>query len=165
MSSLPSDPLADVPRGPLRRTFAALCRVRGRRLRRELDDCRAERDRWRWHADSYERELTHALLERAHLLAWLAALHPSSAVLTSGSDGTHLLCVEAGGRRLSWRLAQNDLPLFTHVPYARPVTTDGHAGTPDQAAHIRSHTRLLAMEGSLFGAPAETGAPRRYGDD
>lgn len=190
MSSPPSDPLPDVPGtghprnpGPLGRAVAVLWRAlrrRGKplarragsrqRLGHDLDACRQERDRWRRHADSYERELTRTRHERAHLLAWLAALHPSSAVLTpdvgSGPDGPHLLCVEAGGRQLSWRLAPADLPLFAHVPYAQPVIPDSPA-PPDQTAHIRRHTRLLAMEGTLFGATAETWAavmPLRPGE-
>ncbi|MGW5472001.1 hypothetical protein [Streptomyces chartreusis] len=179
MSSPPSDPQPDVPGtdhppspGPLGRAAAVLLRAlrrRGKplarrtgprhRLGRDLDACRQERDRWRRHADSYERELTRTRHERAHLLAWLAALHPSSAVLTpdtgSGPDGPYLLCVEAGGRQLSWRLSPADLPLFAHVPYAQPVIPDSPA-SPDQTAHIRHHTSLLAMEGTLFGATAET---------
>ncbi|WP_406261928.1 hypothetical protein OIA45_32785 [Streptomyces chartreusis] len=190
MSSPPSEPLPDVsgaghPRspGPLGRAAAVLLRALRRcgkplarrtgprhRLGRDLDACRQERDRWRRHADSYERELTRTRHERAHLLAWLAALHPSSAVLTpdagSGPDGPHLLCVEAGGRQVSWRLSPADLPLFAHVPYAQPVIPDSPA-PPDQTAHIRRHTRLLAMEGTLFGATAETWAavmPLRPGE-
>ncbi|MFJ1871204.1 hypothetical protein [Streptomyces chartreusis] len=169
--------------GPLGRAVGVLLRVLRRcgkplarrtgprhRLGRDLDACRQERDRWRRHADSYERELTRTRHERAHLLAWLAALHPSSAVLTpdagSGPDGPHLLCVDAGGRQLSWRLSPADLPLFAHVPYAQPVIPDSSA-PPDQTAHIRRHTRLLAMEGTLFGATTETWAavmPLRPGE-
>ncbi|MFC5216095.1 hypothetical protein [Streptomyces coerulescens] len=187
MSSTPSDPLPDAPGagrprspGPLGRAAAALRRVLRRRgarrtgprhrLGRDLDDCRQERERWQRHADSYERELTDVRRERALLLAWLAALHPASAVLTpdagSGPDGVHLLCVEAGGRQLSWRLSPAEVPLFAHVPYAHPVTTDRPA-PPDQSAHIRRHTRLLAMEGILSGATAETWAavtPLRPGE-
>ncbi|MFG1671033.1 hypothetical protein [Streptomyces sp. Y7] len=190
MSSPSSDPLPDAPGpglprspGPLGRATAALLRVlRGRgtplapgsgprhRLGRDLDDCRQERERWQRHADSYERELTDARRERAHLLAWLAALHPSSAVLTpdtgAGPDGAHLLRIDAGGGQLCWRLAPAELPLFVHVPYAHPAAADRPA-PPDQAAHIDRHTRLLAMEGILSGATAETWAavtPPRPGD-
>ncbi|MGW2915771.1 hypothetical protein ACWC9X_35740 [Streptomyces asoensis] len=127
----------------------------------DLDDCRRELARWQRHADSFERELTRVSFERAHLLAWLAALHPSSAVVApaagAGPDGTHLLRLVAGGRQLSWRLPPRDIPLFAHVPYTERatghLTRDGPAAA-EQAAHIRSHTRLLALEGTLFAAPA-----------
>ncbi|WP_327185370.1 hypothetical protein [Streptomyces sp. NBC_01334] len=128
----------------------------------DLDDCRQELARWQRHADSFERELTRVSFERAHLLAWLAALHPSSAVVApavgAGPDGTHLLRLVAGGRQLSWRLPPRDIPLFAHVPYTERATghlqRDGPTAA-EQAAHIRSHTRLLAIEGTLFAAPAE----------
>ncbi|MEU8578913.1 hypothetical protein [Streptomyces asoensis] len=127
----------------------------------DLDDCRRELARWQRHADSFERELTRVSFERAHLLAWLAALHPSSAVVApaagAGPDGTHLLRLVAGGRQLSWRLPPRDIPLFAHVPYTERATghlpRDGPTAA-EQAAHIRSHTRLLALEGTLFAAPA-----------
>ncbi|MGW0877625.1 hypothetical protein ACWD3Z_45280 [Streptomyces sp. NPDC002740] len=126
----------------------------------DLDNCRQELVRWQRHADSFERELTRVSFERAHLLAWLAALHPASAVVTgavgAGPDGTHLLRLVAGGRQLSWRLPPRDIPLFAHVPYTERA--DGHPQRDgftavEQAAHIRSHTRLLALEGTLFTAP------------
>ncbi|MEV0176857.1 hypothetical protein AB0I00_37815 [Streptomyces sp. NPDC050803] len=140
------------------------------RLALDLADCRRERDRWQRHADSYERELTRALRERASLLAWLAALHPASAAVTPDADGGHVLCVQAGGRRLCWPLASADLPLFAHVPYRDPVAppSRGDAPTPvDQATHLRRHIRLLALEGVLPPAPPETpprGRPLRSGD-
>lgn len=128
----------------------------------DLDDCRRELARWQRHADSFERELTRVSFERAHLLAWLAALHPSSAVVTpavgAGPDGTHLLRLVAGGRQLSWRLLPRDIPLFAHVPYTERATVHGQRDGPtvvEQAAHIRGHTRLLALEGTLFAGPAE----------
>ncbi|MFF8484858.1 hypothetical protein [Streptomyces antibioticus] len=172
---MPSPPTS----GPVGRTAAALLRrLRPRgaqeqqaavprpRLALDLDDCRQERERWQRHADSYERELSLVARERAHLLAWLAALHPASAVITpapdGGTDGTHLLRLVAGERQLSWRLPPADLPLFAHVPYMEPTGTpspgDGRR-SPDQAAHIRRHTRLLALEGSLFTAPVERRPP------
>lgn len=115
------------------------------RLVLELENCRQQRDRWRRHADSYERELTRFRHERAHLLAWLAALHPSSAVLT---DGGGTLFLRAGERGVSWPLSPAELPLFAHVPYAEPAApTD--VGEAEQAAHIREHTRLLAIEDIL----------------
>ncbi|MEU1519680.1 hypothetical protein ABZ490_47495 [Streptomyces sp. NPDC005811] len=132
------------------------------RLARDLDDCRRDLARWQRHADSYERELTRMSRERADLLAWLAALHPSSAVVTPAADtgpgGTHLLRLMAGERLLSWRLPPADLPLFAHVRHAEPtVVPPQREGPriPDQAAHIRHHTRLLALEEALFTPPPD----------
>ncbi|MGW4087390.1 hypothetical protein ACWEGS_30620 [Streptomyces sp. NPDC004822] len=155
----PSDELADGdPRSPgrLRRAVTVVWRRRRpegsprRPCERELELCRQERDRWQRHADSYERDLTRVRLERAQLLAWLAALHPASAVLTRGADGIHQLGIEAGGRQLSWPLHPADLAQFAHIPYA-PHTAGPHGRAGgDQTAHLRRHTRLLAMEGMLF---------------
>ncbi|MGW7262142.1 hypothetical protein [Streptomyces sp. NPDC054842] len=187
-NSLPADPAPESPRssrprptGPLGRTAAALLfvlcpRGRGTRRRpadadrprteprrllaRDLDDCRQERDRWRRHADSYERELTLVSLERAHLLAWLAALHPSTAVITPATEprtqGTYLLRLVTGSRQLSWQLSLTELSLFTHVPYVEKATDpspEAAHSARDQAAHIRRHTHLLTVEASLLGIP------------
>ncbi|KPI29400.1 hypothetical protein OV320_3739 [Actinobacteria bacterium OV320] len=177
----PEEPLSDGSRNrgsraarPVGRTAALrrFFRPRGRAPRpdtaarhspsSDLHDCRRELARWQRHADSFERELTRVSFERAHLLAWLAALHPSSAVVTpaadAGPDGTHLLRLVAGGRQLSWRLPPRDIPLFAYVPYTERATGHGQRDGPtavEQAAHIRSHTRLLALEGTLFATPAE----------
>lgn len=154
--------------GSLGRAAAALRRaLRSGRVprpeQRDLDDCRRERDRWQRHADSYERELTRVRLDHAHLLAWLAALHPASAVLApdseAGPDGVHQLRIEAGGRQLSWRLHPADLPLFAHTPYAPHALAADGPPAPDQAAHLRRHTRLLALEGALLTEPAQPAAP------
>ncbi|MBT3167726.1 hypothetical protein HTV80_32240 [Streptomyces sp. Vc74B-19] len=135
------------------------------RLEHELAVSRLRLARWQQYADAYERRLGDAERERAHLLAWLAALHPASSVLTplTGPDqeGAHRLCLVAGGWHLSWRIPPGDLALFAHVPFraesaaAHPVP-DLH----DQGALIRRHVRLLAMEGvvqaGLAGTPGGT---------
>ncbi|MFI6403618.1 hypothetical protein [Streptomyces sp. NPDC050548] len=169
---LPEEPVSggSEARGtrPVGRTAALLrlLRPRGRALRQEaalshrlsvdLDGCRKELARWQRHTDSFERELTRVSFERAHLLAWLAALHPSSAAISPAVGGRHLLSLVAGDRQLSWWLLPRDLPLFGHVRRVdhtvHHLRRDGPAAL-EQAAHIRSHTRLLAMEGALFAAP------------
>ncbi|MET9734027.1 hypothetical protein ABZZ79_26255 [Streptomyces sp. NPDC006458] len=136
--------------------------------------------RWQRHADSYAQESGRLSRERAHLLAWLAALHPASAVITpavrAGHHGSVRLRLMAGGRQLSWSVRPDDLALFEHVPFAEPAMehplghaeshtdehTDEHAeGTgADQDAHIRRHTHLLAIEGSLLGVPTGRRPPR-----
>ncbi|MFJ5778210.1 WhiB family transcriptional regulator [Streptomyces sp. NPDC093094] len=135
-----------------------------RRLESELAVSRGEVTRWKLHADSYAQEFGRISRERAHLLAWLAALHPASAVLTpaGGTEhhGTHRLRLTAGGLQMSWLVPSADLALFEHVPYAEPVPgrriRHADESTADQDAHIRRHTHLLALEGHLLGAhPAD----------
>ncbi|MFI8093516.1 hypothetical protein ACIF9R_35280 [Streptomyces sp. NPDC086080] len=141
------------------------------RLEHELTVSRQRLARWQQHADSYERQLGRAQRERAHLLAWLAALHPAGAVLTpltgSGHEGAHRLCLEAGGWHLTWRLPPGDLALFTHVP-SHPEHVTAHLApdgddAADQAARIRRHTWLLAFESALTSgrAGAVGGEPHR----
>jgi hypothetical protein len=80
-----------------------------------------------------EAERTGAYNERAHLLAWLASIHP--AVLASAPDvsepGWQILYLTAGGLQLSWHIAPGDAELFTHV---EQVSTD------DQRAQWDGHT-------------------------
>ncbi|NEC54010.1 hypothetical protein G3I18_36510 [Actinospica acidiphila] len=124
------------------------------RLEHELAVSRLRLARWQQHADAYERRLGDAERERAHLLSWLAALHPASAVLTPLAgpehEGTHRLCLIAGGWHLSWHIPPADLALFAHVPF-RAESVDAHPvpDAVDQGALIRRHVRLLAMEGAV----------------
>lgn len=104
----------------------------------QRDDARAERDG--------------AYRERAQLLAWLAALHPTTAVIAPAPDvdegGWQILYLVAGGWQMSWHIAPRDAELFTrveHVPVDDPrAKWDGHT-TDQKYTRIRSHTRLLAM--------------------
>ncbi|WP_199808816.1 MULTISPECIES: hypothetical protein [Streptomyces] len=143
-------------------------------LSRALTDAQEEAARWKRHADTYDTEraeataLSHqycddveritkerdgAYRERAQLLAWLTALHPSSAVITPASDidedGWHLLYLVAGGWQMSWHIAPRDVPLFQHVELVETADPrarwDGH-GTEQKYQRIRQHVRLLALE-------------------
>ncbi|WP_107469871.1 hypothetical protein [Streptomyces mangrovisoli] len=124
----------------------------------ELGVCRQELMRWQEYADSYAQELGRASRERAHLLAWLAALHPASAVMTpaggAGQESGHCLCLMAGGWQMSWTVPQADLALFPHVPYAEQAVGRNAEEGVDQDARIRWHTHLLALEGNLHKVPA-----------
>ncbi|MGI5456469.1 hypothetical protein ACQEWB_25555 [Streptomyces sp. CA-249302] len=92
-------------------------------------------------------ELTGVYRERAHLLGWLAALHPYDAFRTAATDvdepGWQLLCLDIGGHRLRWRIAPRDAELFEHVttvPFTDPhVQWDG-SSTDEKYQHIRSLT-------------------------
>jgi nitrogen fixation protein len=105
-------------------------------------------------AEDRTRERDGAYRERAQLLAWLAALHPSSAVIApaldvDGEEGWQLLYLVAGGWQMSWHIAPADAPLFKHVEHVDfddpRAAWDGH-GTEQKYQRIRQHVRLLALE-------------------
>jgi hypothetical protein len=127
------------------------------RLSEDLVTSRAQTARWQRHADAYARERDSVERERAHLLAWLAALHPSSAVVSQApapapdgmAGGQQILSLVAGGRALSWALAPRDAPLFQHVRRAGGTDTRAWRDAREieaQYAHIHRHTRMLALE-------------------
>ncbi|MET9729641.1 hypothetical protein ABZZ79_02940 [Streptomyces sp. NPDC006458] len=126
---------------------------RGVRRADDLRTAREEATRWKDHADSYERERDGAYRERAQLLAWLAALHPSSAVITQSpdvdEDGWQLLYLVAGGWQMSWHIHPRDADLFRHVPVVDVTDPraqwDGH-GTLQKYERMANHVRLLALD-------------------
>ncbi|MFE6284386.1 hypothetical protein [Streptomyces sp. NPDC057877] len=122
---------------------------------------REEAARWREHADAFAREAEareterdHAYRERAQLLAWLAALHPSTAVITASpdvdEDGWQLLYLVAGGWQMSWHIHPRDAALFRHVTVVDVTDPraqwDGH-GSEQKYQRMRQHVRLLALDG------------------
>ncbi|RMB80124.1 hypothetical protein [Streptomyces shenzhenensis] len=136
-------------------------------LTNALTEAQEEAARWKRHADAYDAErseaaqLSHhyrnqleraerdrdgAYRERAQLLAWLTALHPSTAVITASSDvdedGWQLLYLVAGGWRMSWHIAPCDVPLFKHVTVVEPtdprVQWDRHGAVVRAAPESRS---------------------------
>lgn len=138
-----------------------------------LLDAQAEAARLQEHADSLEQELTLATAslgvreieaaqavkdrdgayrERAQLLAWLAALHPSTAVMTASpdvdEDGWQLLYLVAGGWQMSWHIHPRDVELFRHVTVVDVTDPraqwDGH-GTEQKYERMHNHVRLLAL--------------------
>lgn len=89
--------------------------------------------------------LTVAYRERSHLLAYLAAVHPS--VIAPSHDvaepGWQLLYVYIAGQQLTWHISPQDADLFEHV---EAVTVedyraqwDGHT-TEQKYAWLREHT-------------------------
>lgn len=151
----------------------------GLRQGEALAAARTEAARWKRHADSYDRERAEAerlndlyrveiagltkerdgaYRERAQLLAWLAALHPSTAVITASpdvdEDGWQLLYLVAGGWQMSWHVHPRDADLFKHVTVVDVTDPraqwDGH-GTEQKYERIRNHVRLLALEGIADG--------------
>ncbi|MGW3442210.1 hypothetical protein [Streptomyces sp. NPDC001076] len=125
----------------------------GIRQAEDLAAAREDAERWKGHADSYERERDHAYRERAQLLAWLAALHPATTVITDSpdvdEDGWQLLYLVAGGWQMSWHIAPEDGELFRHVTKVDVTDPraqwDGH-GSEQKYERIRNHTRLLALD-------------------
>ncbi|MEV1079909.1 hypothetical protein AB0I98_16930 [Streptomyces sp. NPDC050211] len=144
-------------------------------LSAELSRAQEEAARWKRHADTYDRERAeasalshhyrdemeraerdrdHAYRERAQLLAWLAALHPSTAVITASpdvdEDGWQLLYLVAGGWQMSWHIHPRDTELFKHLTVVDVTDPraqwDGH-GSEQKYERMRNHVRLLALDG------------------
>ncbi|GAA4995096.1 hypothetical protein [Streptomyces siamensis] len=121
--------------------------------------------RWQRHADAYERLSDGLDRERAHLLAWLAALHPASAVVTpvtndGDGDGWDVLHLAAGGEVMSWPISPRNADLFRHAPRRTPPPGEAYPGADDREteakyAHIRRHTRLLALEDGVAALVSE----------
>ncbi|MBL1108017.1 hypothetical protein JK361_26090 [Streptomyces sp. 5-8] len=172
MSTTPKRPIGNQEPEPVRTRFARLFRRRPApaapsasprpvpprpdlvlRLTRYLTAARSEAARWKDRADSYARERDAAYRERAQLLAWLAALHPATTVITpaadiDGEDGWQLLYLVAGGWQMSWHIHPDDVELFRHVTVVDPADLraqwDGHE-TGQKYERIRGHVRLLAL--------------------
>ncbi|MCI3240255.1 hypothetical protein [Streptomyces spinosisporus] len=123
-------------------------------IRQGTAAAREEAERWKEHADSFAKERDGAYRERAQLLSWLAALHPSSTVITQSpdvdEDGWQLLYLVAGGWQMSWHIHPRDADLFRHVTVVDVTDPraqwDGH-GTEQKYERMRNHVRLLALEG------------------
>ncbi|HEY3683442.1 MAG TPA: hypothetical protein VGL93_10405 [Streptosporangiaceae bacterium] len=105
--------------------------------------------------------------ERAHLVAHLAALHPSVLAYNDPNEPTRpVLYVDAHGGQLSWHISPDDLELFEHVPQVAPddprAKWDGHStdtkylrlgGLTDDAARVAAKKRKRARptESSAYG--------------
>lgn len=98
-----------------------------------------------------EAERDGAYRERAHLLALLAALHPSVIAPAPDVDepGWQILYLQIGGRQASWHIAPRDAELFAHVEHVpaddRRAQWDGHT-TEEKYAHIGEHAARLYAE-------------------
>lgn len=58
--------------------------------------------------------------ERAQLVAYLSALHPSVLTYDPAEDTRPVLYVATGEGQLSWHIDLNDVDLFEHVPVVNP---------------------------------------------
>lgn len=106
--------------------------------------------------DELHAALDGAYRERAHLVAWLAALHP--AVIAPAPDidepGWQILYLtsSAYGWQMTWHIHPRDAELFTdveHVPADDPrAEWDGHS-TEQKYNRMRTHVRVVQMNNRL----------------
>ncbi|MEU9921911.1 hypothetical protein AB0H51_11540 [Streptomyces griseoluteus] len=133
--------------------FAAEGFATGIRQAEALASARADRERAIEALADRIRERDNAYRERAQLLAWLAALHPTT-VITQSPDvddpDWQLLYLYAGGWQMSWHIHPRDADLFQHVTVVDVTDPraqwDGH-GTVEKYTRIEEHVRLLALDG------------------
>lgn len=110
----------------------------------------------RQRAEQAEAERDGAYRERAHLVAWLAALHP--AVIAPAPDvdepGWQILYLtsSAYGWQMTWHIHPRDAELFKdveHVPADDPrAEWDGHS-TEQKYNRMRTHVRVVHMNNRL----------------
>jgi len=112
-----------------------------------------------WEATAHQREEERdgAYRERAHLVAWLAAMH--EAVIAPAPDvdepGWQIVYVYAGGWQMSWHISPRDAELFKrveHVAADHPRAQWDRHTTEQKYSRIRNHTRVLAVNGRLRAA-------------
>ncbi|ADI05636.1 hypothetical protein SBI_02515 [Streptomyces bingchenggensis BCW-1] len=104
-------------------------------------------------AERAEAERDEAYRERAHLLAWISALHPANAVITTAADidelGWQLLYLLVGGWQMSWHIAPRDVGLFAHVEHVSTsdprAQWDGHS-TEQKYERMQQHVQRLAAD-------------------
>ncbi|MFD4788277.1 hypothetical protein ACFWN1_14700 [Streptomyces sp. NPDC058459] len=145
---------ASIARANLTATDPAGAFATGMRQAEALNSARADRERAVEALADRIRERDGAYRERAQLLAWLTALHPTTTVITQSpdvdEDGWQLLYLTAGGWQMSWHIHPRDADLFQHVTVVDVTDPraqwDGH-GTVEKYERIEEHVRLLALDG------------------
>jgi hypothetical protein len=94
-----------------------------------------------------------AYRERAHLVAHLAACHPSVMLTDSAEPDWPIVFVSTSAGQMSWHIAKADLELFGHVPATTEPTWDGHT-TEEKYQRLAELVRTL----SYLGPPAQVDA-------
>lgn len=90
--------------------------------------------------------------ERAHLVAHLATIYPSTIGHTDPAEPEWaVVVVETPTGQMSWHVSPVDLDLFRHVTRSTVSTWDGH--TTDE-----KYERLRRLIGGLLTVTAEIGA-------
>ncbi|MFE2710642.1 hypothetical protein ACFXKI_01275 [Streptomyces mirabilis] len=84
--------------------------------------------------------------ERAHLVAHLAALFPSTiGYHDAEAPEWAVVVVDLPTGQASWHVAPDDMDLFKAVPRSEINTWDGHT-TEEKYARLDAHTRALAQK-------------------
>ena len=86
--------------------------------------------------------------ERAHLVAHLAATHPST-IGYHDPDAPEwaVVIIDLPTGQASWHVSPGDIDLFTHVPRSDVNTWDGHT-TETKYQRLDAHTLALANKES-----------------
>ncbi|MGW3428915.1 hypothetical protein ACWDHW_13305 [Streptomyces melanosporofaciens] len=100
-----------------------------------------------------EAERDQAYAERAALLAWISALHPANAVITTAPDvdepGWQLLYLLVSGWQMSWHIHPRDAQLFAHVEHVPAddprAQWDGHS-TAQKYERIQENVNRLGEQ-------------------
>jgi hypothetical protein len=126
---------------------------RGQFLREQLDLRTAERERLSDRVEELTGQLRavtderdKAYRERAHLVAYLAACHPSAikADAEPEAPGWAIIYADTPAGQMSWHLAEDDLGLFGHVAKVdHHIPWDGHT-TDEKYARLAELTRMVA---------------------
>ena len=104
--------------------------------------------------EQLQQQLDAAYRERAHLVAWLAALHPSVIAPAPDVDEPdwQIVYIKAGGWQMTWHVHPRDAELFEDVeslPADDPrAQWDGHS-TEQKYARMRQHVRVIHMNERL----------------
>lgn len=86
--------------------------------------------------------------DRAHLLAWLAALHPSVLLEDPTGEQPPVLSITFDGRNTLWVIASHEACLFDHVTRVDSKALGTHEfwqdyRHADKLAAVRRHIRSL----------------------
>ncbi|WP_202237015.1 hypothetical protein [Actinacidiphila reveromycinica] len=82
--------------------------------------------------------------ERAHLVAHLAAILPSTMADDPSDPDWRIVYLDTPSGQWSWHIAQRDLDLFAHVPDGE-ATWDGHT-TDEKYQRVRDLTQTVAEQ-------------------
>lgn len=112
-----------------------------------------------------QQELRNVYRERAHLVAYLAAVHPSS---IAHSDPTTpdwpVVTVETEHGQMSWHIAPDDVDLFDPIDPETPAFPwDGHS-TDEKYARLRFLTEVAQVARRTPQAPPAPRYPYPDGD-